>query len=106
MKQSLAERKKIFLEKLRSPSDATKYKRYMGAPIRYAGGKSLALSDAMRGRGQVFAYDISEKKLLALRQRAKRAGDNNIKCFRASRIQVIQSGRSSHRTVEIYGTAV
>lgn len=44
-----------------------------------AGGKSLALADAMAGRGQVFAYDISDKKLLSLRQRAKRAGFNNIK---------------------------
>lgn len=42
-RQSIAERKRDFLEKLRSPSDSTKYKRYMGAPIRYAGGKSLAV---------------------------------------------------------------
>lgn len=44
-----------------------------------AGGKTLALADAMLGRGQVFAYDISAKKLEALRQRAKRAGLTNIK---------------------------
>jgi DNA adenine methylase len=37
------DKKTIFLDKLRSPSDSTKYKRYMGAPIRYAGGKSLAV---------------------------------------------------------------
>ncbi|OGL77901.1 restriction endonuclease [Candidatus Uhrbacteria bacterium RIFCSPHIGHO2_12_FULL_54_23] len=37
------ERKRIFLEKLKSPSGKTEYKRYMGAPIRYAGGKSLAV---------------------------------------------------------------
>lgn len=40
---SLAECKRIFLMKLASPSGKTKYKRYMGAPIRYAGGKSLAV---------------------------------------------------------------
>jgi len=40
---TLAKRKKEFLNKLASPSDKTKYKRYMGAPIRYAGGKSLAV---------------------------------------------------------------
>lgn len=40
---TLAQRKKNFLNKLRSPSGKTKYKRYMGAPIRYAGGKSLAV---------------------------------------------------------------
>lgn len=44
-----------------------------------AGGKTLALADALLGRGQVFAYDIYEKKLAALKQRAKRAGWNNIK---------------------------
>lgn len=40
---SFAERKRIFLNHLASPSGKTKYKRYMGAPIRYAGGKSLAV---------------------------------------------------------------
>lgn len=40
---SKTQRKKIFLEKLHSPSGKAKYKRYMGAPIRYAGGKSLAV---------------------------------------------------------------
>lgn len=40
---TLAQRKKDFLNKLISPSGKTKYKRYMGAPIRYAGGKSLAV---------------------------------------------------------------
>lgn len=40
---SLKERKRIFLDKLKSPSGKTTYKRYMGAPIRYAGGKSLAV---------------------------------------------------------------
>ena len=37
------DRKKYLLRKLSSPSGKTKYKRYMGAPIRYAGGKSLAV---------------------------------------------------------------
>ena len=37
------ELKRIFLENLKSPSGKAKYKRYMGAPIRYAGGKSLAV---------------------------------------------------------------
>jgi 16S rRNA C967 or C1407 C5-methylase (RsmB/RsmF family) len=44
-----------------------------------AGGKTLALADAMFGRGQVFAYDVSVKKLESLRQRATRAGLSNIK---------------------------
>lgn len=42
MKPAVAEKKKEFLEKLKSPNGQT-YKRYMGAPIRYAGGKSLAV---------------------------------------------------------------
>lgn len=42
-KLSLIERKKEFLKRLLSPSGKTKYKRYAGAPIRYAGGKSLAV---------------------------------------------------------------
>lgn len=40
---TLAQRKKDFLRKIASPSGKIKYKRYMGAPIRYAGGKSLAV---------------------------------------------------------------
>jgi DNA adenine methylase len=40
---TLEQRKKDFLYKIASPSGKTKYKRYMGSPIRYAGGKSLAV---------------------------------------------------------------
>ena len=40
---SYSERKSAFLHDLASPSGKTKYKRYVGAPIRYAGGKSLAV---------------------------------------------------------------
>lgn len=40
---SLAERKRVFLNSLASPRGKLKYKRYIGAPIRYAGGKSLAV---------------------------------------------------------------
>ena len=41
--QSLTDRKKIFLKNLSSPSGKTKYKRYTGSTLRYAGGKSLAV---------------------------------------------------------------
>jgi 16S rRNA C967 or C1407 C5-methylase (RsmB/RsmF family) len=44
-----------------------------------AGGKTLALADAMLGKGSVYAYDVSEKKLDALRKRATRANLFNIK---------------------------
>lgn len=40
---TFAERKKTFLSKLRSPSGKNEYKRYIGSPLRYAGGKSLAV---------------------------------------------------------------
>ncbi len=43
-----------------------------------AGGKSLAMGDLLRGRGRVYSYDVSEKKLQALRRRASRAGLRNI----------------------------
>ena len=42
-KRNSAETKQRFLESLKSPSDKQKYKRYMGSPLRYAGGKSLAV---------------------------------------------------------------
>lgn len=43
-----------------------------------AGGKSLAFADILKGKGRVYSYDTSEKKLMALRRRATRAGVNNI----------------------------
>lgn len=43
-----------------------------------AGGKSLALGDALQGKGRLYAYDISAKKLEGLRRRATRAGLTNI----------------------------
>lgn len=44
-----------------------------------AGGKTLAMADALMGQGQFFAYDVSAKKLDALRKRATRFGLFNIK---------------------------
>lgn len=41
--QSFDQRKSIFLRRLASPSGKIKYKRYIGSPLRYAGGKSLAV---------------------------------------------------------------
>lgn len=43
MQKNLAERKKEFLLQLKSPSGKQKYKRFVGSPLRYAGGKSLAV---------------------------------------------------------------
>jgi DNA adenine methylase len=36
-------KKVAFLNNYKSLSDKTKYKRYIGSPLRYAGGKSLAV---------------------------------------------------------------
>jgi len=40
---SFVDRKKLFLEKYKSLTGKTKYKRYIESPLRYAGGKSLAV---------------------------------------------------------------
>lgn len=47
-----------------------------------AGGKTLALADALRGKGRVYGYDVSDTKLQALKRRATRAGLNNIQAVR------------------------
>lgn len=36
-------RKEAFLDRMRSPNGKGRYKRYLGSPLRYAGGKSLAV---------------------------------------------------------------
>jgi 16S rRNA C967 or C1407 C5-methylase (RsmB/RsmF family) len=44
-----------------------------------AGGKTLAAADFLSGKGRVFAYDIYEGKLKALKRRAVRANTQNVK---------------------------
>lgn len=43
-----------------------------------AGGKTLALSDLMGGKGRIFAYDVFETKIRNLKQRVDRAGERNV----------------------------
>ena len=43
-----------------------------------AGGKTLAIADALAGKGRIYSYDTSERKLQALRRRAARAGATNV----------------------------
>ncbi len=43
------------------------------------GGKTLALADFLEGKGRLFAYDIYENKINALKKRAERAQERNIK---------------------------
>ncbi len=42
-KNTLLEKKKAFLDKLKSKTKPDSYKRYLGTPLRYAGGKTLAV---------------------------------------------------------------
>jgi 16S rRNA C967 or C1407 C5-methylase (RsmB/RsmF family) len=42
------------------------------------GGKTVAMADALQGRGRVFAYDVIERKLTNMKQRAERLGLTNI----------------------------
>jgi 16S rRNA C967 or C1407 C5-methylase (RsmB/RsmF family) len=43
-----------------------------------SGGKTLALADFLRGQGRVYAYDIYDRKIQALRKRADRAGETSV----------------------------
>lgn len=43
-----------------------------------AGGKSLALGALMRNSGRIYAFDVSERRLLNLGQRLKRSGLSNL----------------------------
>ena len=45
---TLADRKDNILRKLQSPSNPEGYKRYLGSPLRYAGGKSLAVGHIIK----------------------------------------------------------
>lgn len=44
-----------------------------------AGGKTLALGALMRNTGSIYAFDVSEKRLLNLGQRLKRSGLSNLR---------------------------
>src|SRR5262249_12401408 len=44
-----------------------------------AGGKTLQLAAAMKNRGELYAFDVSERRLEELRKRARRAGVYNVR---------------------------
>ncbi|MEQ1603024.1 MAG: RsmB/NOP family class I SAM-dependent RNA methyltransferase [Methylophilaceae bacterium] len=52
-----------------------------------AGGKTLALGALMRNSGRIYAFDVSEKRLLNLGQRLKRSGLSNLHSQRISNEQ-------------------
>lgn len=43
LSKTFAQRKRAFLNEYKSVNGKTKYKRYIGSPLRYAGGKTLAV---------------------------------------------------------------
>jgi 16S rRNA (cytosine967-C5)-methyltransferase len=49
-----------------------------------AGGKTLAIGALMRNTGSIYAFDVSEKRLLNLGQRLKRSGLSNLRSQRIS----------------------
>jgi 16S rRNA (cytosine967-C5)-methyltransferase len=48
------------------------------------GGKTIALAAQMKGKGQIFAYDIDGKRLSALIPRLKRSGAHNVQLVHPS----------------------
>jgi 16S rRNA (cytosine967-C5)-methyltransferase len=61
-----------------------------------AGGKSLHISDLLKGRGRVLALDISERRLDELKKRAKRSGFHNIET------RVIKNNKTLKRLSESF----
>ncbi len=93
----------IFGKLLRSQPFSPQLKEMIDLPVRTppwtvvdacagAGGKTLALADALKGKGRVYAYDISEKKLDALKKRAQRGGYTNIQavCIKSKEEETVQ----------------
>lgn len=65
-----------------------------------AGGKTLALGDALGGKGRVVALDPSSDKLEELRRRVRRAGLSNVRSLQAS----LGDGPAVEGTVIVRGT--
>jgi len=64
-----------------------------------AGGKTLAIADLMGGRGRVFAYDIYQSKIMALRRRIGKAQMTNAKAI------LLESGEEEKTLKEFFGKA-
>ncbi len=61
-----------------------------------AGGKTLQLAAQMKNRGDLYAFDIEERRLSDLKDRTRRAGVHNV------RIQLIASGPESSEGIEAF----
>ncbi|MBY0471204.1 hypothetical protein K2X30_08565 [bacterium] len=66
-----------------------------------AGGKSLAIADALLGKGRVYAYDVAARKLEALRKRAKRSGLNNIQTVALEQGKEAETVRRFRRRAQV-----
>jgi 16S rRNA C967 or C1407 C5-methylase (RsmB/RsmF family) len=66
-----------------------------------AGGKTLALGDALHGKGRVYAYDVSVKKLQALKRRASRAGLRNVQAVPVPEGKEAESLSRFRRTAQV-----
>jgi 16S rRNA (cytosine967-C5)-methyltransferase len=64
-----------------------------------AGGKTLHLSALMEGRGTLYAFDTSRRRLEDLRERARRAGAHNL------RVQAVDDRRGVLHRERLRGTA-
>jgi 16S rRNA C967 or C1407 C5-methylase (RsmB/RsmF family) len=50
-----------------------------------AGGKTLAMADALQGKGRIYAYDLFESKIKNLKKRVERANERNVQARLLSR---------------------
>lgn len=66
-----------------------------------AGGKTLALADALGGKGRVYAYDVSARKLLSLRQRARRADYHNVQTLAITEATAAESLKKFEGTADM-----
>jgi 16S rRNA (cytosine967-C5)-methyltransferase len=57
------------------------------------------MADVLKGRGRIFAYDVSAKKLQALTRRMTRAGLNNIQTI------VLEEGKESEKLAKFKESA-
>jgi 16S rRNA (cytosine967-C5)-methyltransferase len=55
-----------------------------------AGGKSLALSAAMKNRGQIFAHDADKARLAPIFDRLRRAGSRNVQVIQPSALSGLE----------------
>jgi 16S rRNA C967 or C1407 C5-methylase (RsmB/RsmF family) len=66
-----------------------------------AGGKSLAIADALKGKGRIFSYDVSERKLQSLRRRATHAGYRNIQAVALDENNETEKLKRFRRTAQV-----